>query len=352
MLIRKNDILEAITNAFRIMLSENENMEGFSFGSMGRNSDNTFRFVPGKNDRNTSTRIFNDDGTFNYNVVHLPKSDIDSINLYKIVSMDISKALKHPEKMDINYDEQSMESFYKRTALYIKRVIGSRPIDIVTYPQSSSDFNKKMVSYLLRLYPQSQGIKIVPNLLTKNPRNVYVNTEIAKSIGLTDDEIHSLQKRVEGWKQDEDLRDLRRKIQELEDYIIGVKTGRKRGRPTKEFTDKEKLLSTYKDQIPLLRKRGRDSTVDKNGNVKEFQIKSLDDRDRRSIEGLFEINPSMNGIQQKLAGKNVIVFDDNISSGATLDDICLILKRYGVNSVIPITLALIPKTIYGAHERI
>jgi phosphoribosylpyrophosphate synthetase len=211
-----------------------------------------------------------------------------------------------------------------------------------------------MINYLLRLYPNSYGFKFVPNLLTKNVRKVYVNTDVAKQVGLTDSEIHNLQQRIDKWKSDEDLRELRRKMKELEAEILSVKQNRGKGRPSKEFTNKVDLLNAYNNQVGDLRKgkKGRDSTLDASGNVKDFQIKSIGDRERRSIEGLFEINPEYNGIQQKLVGKSVLVFDDNISSGATLDDICLTLQRIGVKKVIPVTLAIIPKTIYGAHERL
>ena len=336
------------------LLIENSNDEGFMIGQRGRKSDGTFRFTPGKNDTNTSTKIFDDEHNEMVRKVILPKSKIVSYNLYKIERMDFSRALKHPEKFNGNIDEKSINSFMLRTALYIKHIIGNKPIDIITCPQSSSDFNAHMINYLLRLYPQSEGIKYIPNLITKNIRNVYVNIDIARKNGLTDNEIFHLQKRIEKWKSDEDIRDLRRKIQSLEKEVLDIKKNRGRGRPTRDFTNKINLINAYNDQVKELRKgkKGRDSTKTNNGEIKDFQIKSIDDKDRRSIEGLFEINPEYLGIQQKLEGKNILIFDDNISSGATLDDICLTLRRFGVKSITPITLAVIPKTIYGSHEKL
>lgn len=339
----------------RSQLLENSDLEGFSFGSRGRGSDGKFRFTPGKNDTNTDTTIFDDNGNFKVNMVKLPKSGIISYNLYKITNMQISRALKHADEDGIVYDKPSIDSFMKRTALYIKHIIGNRPVDIITYPQSSSAFNRNMVDYLMKLFPNTEGIKIVPNMLIKNVNTVYVNTDVAKQVGLTDDEIHYLQSRVEKWRKDESLRDLRRRIEELENEIMAVKNQRKRGRPSKEFTTRQELLNNLKQQVPLMRRgmKGRDGTVDKNGSVKDFQIKSIGDKERRSIEGLFQINPEYNGIQQKLRGKNIVIFDDNISSGATLDDMSIRLMELGVKSILPITLAVIPKTVYGGkHERI
>ena len=173
-----------------------------SFGKKGKGSDHKFRFTPNDNDGTSDTHIFDDEGYMKVREVRLPKSGAISYNLYKITRMDISKALKHPEENGVVYDEASIDHFMKRTALYIRSLLGNANVDIITYPQSSSDFNERMVSYLLRLYPQSEGIKIYPNLLSKNVRNIFVNTDIAHEIGLTDDEIHYLQRCVERWKSE------------------------------------------------------------------------------------------------------------------------------------------------------
>lgn len=329
--------------------------EGWSFGTKGRNGDRTFRFVPGKNDTDvTSTEIFNDDKKFKYHEVLLPKSGIMSYNLYKISDMRISRALKHPqkfkdtEKREIDFD--SIDKFMRRTSLYIKSILKDNQVDIITYPQSSSEFNKDMVDYLMKRYKESPGIKCIPDLMTKNIRNVYVNYSIAKELGLTDAEINQLRHDIQNWQSDADVYDLRVKIDELNDsiaYSIG-----KRGRPTKEIANKKALIKNLEEQIKILRKgrKGKDKTKNENGRAKNFEIKSIEDRRRRSLEGLFGINPKLNGIQQDLKGKHIVIFDDNISSGATLDDICIELQKYGVASILPITLAIIPKTVYGEHH--
>ena len=333
--------------------------EGWSFGSRGRSSDRTFRFTPGKNDTDsTSTEIFNDDKKFEYHEVLLPKSNVMSYNLYKISDMRISMALKHPskfkniEKRNIDFD--SIDRFMKRTSLYIYHLLKDNPIDIITFPQSSSDFNKDMVDYIMKRYKDSPGIKCIPDLLIKDIKNVVVNTDVAKSIGLTDMEIHKLQKDVENWQFDADIYNLRVRVDELNDsiaYAIG-----KRGRPTRDVTDKKNEIKAIEELIKFRRhnfgRRGKDKTKDENGRAKKFEIKSLDDKHRRSIEGLFVINPKLKDMRLKLKGKHVVIFDDNISSGATLDDICLELQKWGVASILPITLAIIPKTAYGNHEKL
>lgn len=339
--------------------------EGWSVGSVGRNGDKTFKFTPGMNDTdNNSTRIFNDDKKFSYHEVLLPKSQVMSYNLYKISDMRISKALKHPQRFidtgrKINFE--SVDKFMKRTAMYIRRLLKDNDIDIITYPQSSSSFNKEMVEYILKGYKDSPGIKVIPDLVTKNIRNVYINYGVAKEIGLSNQEIHQLQLDIDRWIQDADIYELRQQIDHLNDEILLNTTLKKKGRPSKEVMKKKELvkllqqeIETTEAKIKLMRKgrRGRDKTIGEDGRAKNFEIKSIEDKKRRSIEGLFEINPNLKGIQQHLKGKHIIVFDDNISSGATLDDICLELGKYGVESILPITLAIIPKTVYGNHESI
>lgn len=330
--------------------------EGWSFGSRGRGSDRTFKFTPGKNDTDvTSTEIFNEDKKFKYHEVLLPKSGVMSYNLYKISDMRISKALKHPnkfkdiEKREIDFD--SIDKFMKRSSLYIYSILKNNPIDIITYPQSSSEFNKDMVDYIMKRYKNSPGIKCIPDLMTKNIRNVYVNFTVAKELGLSDADINRLRHDVENWKSDADVYDLRVEIDELNDYIA-YHSG-KRGRPTNVIKQKKELVKNAEEKIKILRKgrRGKDKTKSSDGKAKNFEIKSIEDKRRRSLEGLFGINPKLSGIQQDLKGKHIVIFDDNISSGATLDDICLELQKYGVASILPITLAIIPKTVYGQeHE--
>lgn len=330
--------------------------EGWSFGSRGRGSDRTFKFTPGKNDTDvTSTEIFNEDKKFKYHEVLLPKSGVMSYNLYKISDMRISKALKHPnkfkdiEKREIDFD--SIDKFMKRSSLYIYSILKNNPVDIITYPESSSEFNKDMVEYIMDRYKKSPGIKCIPNLMSKNIRNVYVNFTVAKELGLSDADINRLRHDVENWKSDADVYDLRVKIDELNDYIA-YHSG-KRGRPTNDIKQKKELVKNLEEQIKILRKgrRGKDKTKTSDGKAKNFEIKSIEDKRRRSLEGLFGINPKLSGIQQDLKGKHIVIFDDNISSGATLDDICLELQKHGVASILPITLAIIPKTVYGQeHE--
>lgn len=330
-------------------LFENTEEEGFQVRG------GEFNFAPNK-EKMADTHIFDENGNLKVRKMLLPKSQVMSYNLYELFNMTVSKGLKHRKDMfgnDVNWGN-TIDQFITRSALYMKRIIGDSSVDYITYPQSSSKFNQIMVEKLRGYFPNSQGIKIVPEMLTKNIRGIYVNTELAKQIGLTNQEIHDLQRRVEWWKVDEDVRDIRRKLKALTQEIEEIIASRGKGRPSNEFRMKQKQVDVYNDEIKALRKskRGRDGTFDKEtGNVKDWQIKSLDEKHRKAIEGIFQINPKYLELKSKLQGKTIILFDDNISSGATLDDLCLVLKMYGVLKVIPITLGVIPSTVYAKGER-
>ena len=345
-------ITEAQYNAFingLDILNEQLEDEGIKFNT-DRNNNTTAYYKPGTT-TNIDDKIFNDDKSLRVRMKQLPKSGVISYNLYDITNMKVNRALKHHQDMNgrrVQFDN-SMNQFITRSVMYIKHIIGNNQVDIITYPQSSSDFNKEITSKLLSMYPNSDGIQIKPELLVKNVRNIYVNVDIAKEIGLSDSEIHNLQMKVEKWKKEEDIRDVRRKMDTVKQEIANIIATRKRGRPSNAFKEKQTQLQNYENDINYLRRgmKGKDPTVDANtGLTKNWQIKSIDDRHRRSIEGIFSINPQYQNIQYKLKGKHIILFDDNISSGATLDDVCLALQNLGVASIMAFTLGTIEPTIY------
>jgi len=345
-----------LTEGQYIRLFENSENEGFRLYK-----DGTYRFKPNSQE-NADTNIFNNDNTLKVNVMELPKSKVKCYNLYSIKNMSVNKALKHQKDLkgkDVtwysdneNYSN-TIEYFLKRSALYIRHLIGNSSIDYFTCPQSSSEFNKVMLQTISSYYPQSSGIILKPDMLVKNVRGIYVNTDYAKQLGMTDKEIHDLQIRVNKWHSDEDIRDKRRELDRLRDEIAATIATRKRGRPSLDFIGKQERVQAIEKEIEAMRKgkRGLDPTKDASGRMRPWQIKSLDDKDRRAIEGLFEINPEYNGIQSKLAGKTIVVFDDNISSGATMDDFCLKLKQLGVANILAFTLGTIDPTIYKQSER-
>lgn len=71
-----------------------------------------------------------------------------------------------------------------------------------------------------------------------------------------------------------------------------------------------------------------------------FEMKKLGNDVRMALMGYFDKNEDDELVQteiDKTIGNVVVVFDDNISGGATLSDICLKLQSLGVKYIIPIT---------------
>lgn len=347
-----------LTEAQSFLLLESL-QEGLKFKRDKNNPNNRIiSYVSGENSKIDDT-IFNTDNTLKVHKVLLPKSGVLSYNLYNIKDMNVNKSLKHNidlQRRHVVRDDKSMTIFINRSVLLIKHIIGDRPVDIITYPQSSSKFNYEITNKLLQMFPNSEGIKLTSELLVKNIRNVFVNVDAAKSVGLTDIEIQKLQKRVEKWRGDEDIRDIRRKIDELQNEILDIISirGKKRGRLPNDIVKRQEKINMYNQDIKQLRKgkKGLDPTINVNtGKVKDWQIKSIDDRERRSLEGIFTLNPKYQYIQYKLKNKNIIIFDDNMSSGATMDDICLSLQKLGVASIMPFTLGIISPTLYNPSQR-
>lgn len=72
----------------------------------------------------------------------------------------------------------------------------------------------------------------------------------------------------------------------------------------------------------------------------DFQIKLLGNDTRMALKNYFAPNNDDNLVKQeieKTQGNVVVVFDDNVSGGSTLSDICMNLKNLGVEYIIPIT---------------
>lgn len=73
-----------------------------------------------------------------------------------------------------------------------------------------------------------------------------------------------------------------------------------------------------------------------------FQIKSIANDIRMGLKNLFQPNKDMpqEEIQkevEKTKGGIVVIFDDNVSGGGTLSDICMGLQKLGMENIIPIT---------------
>ena len=78
-----------------------------------------------------------------------------------------------------------------------------------------------------------------------------------------------------------------------------------------------------------------------------FQIKKLGNDSRMALKNYFSINNDSSEAELKNTDNSIVViFDDNISGGATLSDICYQLQKIGVKYMIPITFGKM-KTSYS-----
>lgn len=72
----------------------------------------------------------------------------------------------------------------------------------------------------------------------------------------------------------------------------------------------------------------------------QFQIKNLGNSLRMGMKNIYNPNTNTELVKQemeKIKGRLLIIFDDNISGGATLSDICYQLQQLGAEYIVPIT---------------
>lgn len=69
-----------------------------------------------------------------------------------------------------------------------------------------------------------------------------------------------------------------------------------------------------------------------------FEIKTLNNAERMGIKNFFAIdNEILEQERERINGTLFVIFDDNISGGATLSDICVQAKNAGIQNILPIT---------------
>ena len=69
----------------------------------------------------------------------------------------------------------------------------------------------------------------------------------------------------------------------------------------------------------------------------DFQIKNLTNDLRMGMRNYFKPKDNIEEELKKINGTVFVIFDDNISGGATLSDICYQAKQLGIKYIIPIT---------------
>ena len=74
----------------------------------------------------------------------------------------------------------------------------------------------------------------------------------------------------------------------------------------------------------------------------DFEIKTLRNSERLGLKNIYNVNDKLDKEKleeeiNKIRGTILLIFDDNISGGATLSDVCLQCKNLGAEYIIPIT---------------
>ena len=69
---------------------------------------------------------------------------------------------------------------------------------------------------------------------------------------------------------------------------------------------------------------------------KDFQIKTLSNDIRLGLKNYFKAKDDIEDELAQIKGTVFVIFDDNISGGATLSDICYQAKKLGIKYIIPI----------------
>jgi hypothetical protein len=353
---------------------ENAYDEGFKF-TTNDDGTKTLHYIPGS-DSISDTDVFNKPGDrssgFKVRTSVLPKSGVTVYNLYDLRTVKITQSLKHNKLKDTDTPVQfnntqgqykgvtgnaPMDNFFQKTYQYIYSLIKNKEIDYLVSPQSSSEFNAKILNALKAKLGNSVLMldnHVIPSLLQKDVKGIYVDEVAARQAGLNSEEIIQLKNRVKKWHRDEDRRSLVREKEQLEKEVEEMMMGRTgKGRPLKAVTTRQQDIKDLEAAQLAIRKTNKDQGIDpifdKNGKVKDWQIKSIDDKTRKAINGIFSFSPPYqeNRWQDKFRGKNFLIFDDNYSSGVSLDQSCLALKKANAGEIIAVTLGLIPQTAYG-----
>lgn len=109
---------------------------------------------------------------------------------------------------------------------------------------------------------------------------------------------------------------------------------------TKSQVEARKTEDIWRIVKPYLRGQGIKPIVMHKLQAKDFQIKNLSNDVRMGMKNYFQTNNDEEIVKaelEKIKGTVFVIFDDNISGGATLSDICLQAKNLGIEYIIPIT---------------
>ena len=143
-------------------------------------------------------------------------------------------------------------------------------------------------------------------------------------------------------------------VSKYNELFEALKQGRKRAvssdemfetlKGTKSQVEERKTEDIWRILKPFFRGNGVPKLTMHRLQAKDFQIKTLPNDVRMGMKNYFASNLDI--VQQemeKIKGTIFVIFDDNISGGATLSDICMQAKQLGIEYIIPITFGEMQK---------
>lgn len=345
-------------------------------------------------------------GVMSYNLFNIKNFYVTQALKHNRVTRYLNPDEKEFHKTNkIVYDltpDESIEEFKNFTAKYIVKILISKGFDIdaILTPQSSSNFNPDMINRVAQFYQKATGKKIltVPNAFVKSPKDIKIDNKNIKSNlsqevekyfkpNAPADEVEKyvkfkiidLNKEIGVWKIEEDIKpvmmslyNLWNKLESTREQKIWSKT-------------RNKTLFDISMQIRNILQRIEDTFGGDFRETKYFikgdfhpeavlnpwQIKHLSDGIRKSIYNIFKLtdqldvdynyqdkkNNTVYGVStliNRLArnNKTILIFDDNLSSGATLDDASYHLISNGIKkeNIVAITLGKVPLSNYNRED--
>ena len=454
---KKNDILSNLSK----YIDKSGTREGFNFDVNGkpifytyldhritnfdtcvwdgdRRIDNLGRFIKDIKKYAVEGYVYNKDSDDNTGEIYdrngnlvtqkriLPNSNLLAFNIFNRLGKDMASVLKHGMTADKKKVRNGGEVFnfgVEQTKRLIDDTlrVGVNNIDIITYVSSSSDFNKKFAKALADKCGNETNVRIVSDIVVKNPSGIGVNTTLAKNSGLDDKERRQVVTQTELMHIDEEIRkiiistnnDLKntkcknridaaryayerllecfnviRKIIEgdelnkisptkttrgstrgwynlhqttnfpfrSQDNTFGWNNGKAKkfslGDDDKDFSLKASFNPVYKDgankvayyEFILKDEDGNETSrraIEQPSDcivpLRNWQIKAMYDKFRRYFTDIYKIDDAKKEGINAVKDKTVVVVDDNMSSGATLDAYCVLLQKMGAKTIIPIT---------------
>lgn len=107
---------------------------------------------------------------------------------------------------------------------------------------------------------------------------------------------------------------------------------------TKTPSETRNTEEVWKIVKPYFRGTGQKPIVMHRLQLDDFQIKNMTNDTRMGMMDYFSTNDEITKRElEKTKGTVFVIFDDNISGGATLSDICYNAKKLGIKYIVPIT---------------